>query len=127
MRRPHSPGEVLVATHIDTGHLHNHLVVNSVSCVNGRKLYQDSDDLQQHGKANDEICITHSLSALEPPRKCFRKKQIRLSDGSRSRRTQSTCCSKNAANIKHPGNQYTFPLPVTWKMYHPDRSSMRRF
>ena len=25
--------EVLVATHIDTGHLHNHLIVNSVSCV----------------------------------------------------------------------------------------------
>ena len=30
--------EVIVATHIDTGHLHNHLVVNSVSCANGRKL-----------------------------------------------------------------------------------------
>ena len=38
--------EVLVTTHIDTDHLHNHLVVNSVSCVNGRKLHQNSDDLQ---------------------------------------------------------------------------------
>ena len=37
--------EVLVATHIDTDHLHNHLVVNSVSCVNGRKLHQNAADL----------------------------------------------------------------------------------
>ena len=40
--------EVLVATHIDTGHLHNHLIVNSVSCVDGRKLHQNSADLQHH-------------------------------------------------------------------------------
>lgn len=69
--------EVLVATHIDTDHLHNHLVVNSVSCVNGRKLHQNAADLQQHRKANDEICIAHGLSVLEPPQKHSRKKQMR--------------------------------------------------
>ena len=69
--------EVLVTTHIDTDHLHNHLVVNSVSCVNGRKLHQNSDDLQQHRKVNDEICIAHGLSVLEPPQKRSRKKQMR--------------------------------------------------
>lgn len=69
--------EVLVATHIDTDHLHNHLVVNSVSCVNGRKLHQNADDLQQHRKVNDEICIAHGLSVLEPPQKRSRKKQMR--------------------------------------------------
>lgn len=69
--------EVLVATHIDTDHLHNHLVVNSVSCVDGRKLHQNVADLQQHRKANDEICIAHGLSVLEPPQKRSRKKQMR--------------------------------------------------
>ena len=69
--------EVLVATHIDTDHLHNHLMVNSVSCVNGRKLHQNSDDLQRHRKVNDEICIAHGLSVLEPPQKRSRKKQMR--------------------------------------------------
>jgi len=66
--------EVLVVTHIDTDHLHNHLVVNSVSCVNGRKLHQNAGDLQQHRKANDEICIAHGLSVLEAPQKHSRKK-----------------------------------------------------
>lgn len=45
-QREFSGFEVLVATHIDTDHLHNHLVVNSVSCVNGRKLHQNAADLQ---------------------------------------------------------------------------------
>lgn len=61
--------EVLVATHMDTNHLHNHLVVNSVSCADGRKLHQNAADLQRHRQVNDEICMTHGLSVLEPPKK----------------------------------------------------------
>ena len=37
-RRAFPDYEILVATHVDTNHLHNHLVVNSVSCVTGKKL-----------------------------------------------------------------------------------------
>ena len=34
------PGyEAVITTHIDTNHLHNYLVGNSVSCENGRKLH----------------------------------------------------------------------------------------
>ncbi len=47
--------EVVVATHVDTGHLHNHFVVNSVSCADGHKLHQSYSDLLAHRKANDEI------------------------------------------------------------------------
>jgi len=47
------PGyEVVVATHLDTNHIHNHLVMNSVSCENGRKLHQSADDLLRHRQAN---------------------------------------------------------------------------
>jgi type IV secretory pathway VirD2 relaxase len=43
------PGfEVVVATHIDTDHLHSHLIVNSVSYETGKKLHQSSEDLRQH-------------------------------------------------------------------------------
>lgn len=69
--------EVIVATHMDTGHLHNHLVVNSVSCVDGRKLHQNAADLQRHRQVNDEICIEHGLNVLNPPKKHSRKKQMR--------------------------------------------------
>ena len=59
--------EVLVATHMDTEHLHNHLVVNSVSFQSGKKLHQSAADLQAHRIANDEICVAHGLEILPPP------------------------------------------------------------
>lgn len=69
--------EVVVATHVDTGHLHNHLVVNSVSCKDGKKLHQNAADLQRHRQVNDEICMAHGLRVLEPPEKHTRKKRMR--------------------------------------------------
>ena len=68
--------EVLVATHIDTGHLHNHMIVNSVSCVDGRKLHQNTADLQHHRDMNDQICLAHGLSVLPKSRKHNRKKRM---------------------------------------------------
>ena len=72
------PGyEVVIATHIDTNHLHNHLVVNSVSCENGRKLHQNRDTLMAHRQLNDEICMAHGLRVLEKPEKYSKKKRMK--------------------------------------------------
>lgn len=68
--------EVLVATHIDTDHLHSHLVVNSVSFQDGRKLHQSAADLQTHRIANDEICAAHGLEILPSPQKQVKQKRM---------------------------------------------------
>ena len=68
--------EVLVATHIDTDHLHSHLVVNSVSFQDGRKLHQSAADLQTHRMANDEICAAHGLEILPSPQKQVKQKRM---------------------------------------------------
>ena len=68
--------EVLVATHVDTAHPHNHLVVNSVSFQDGRKLHQSAADLQAHRLASDEICIAHGLEILPPPQRRVRQKRM---------------------------------------------------
>lgn len=68
--------EVVVATHVDTGQIHNHLVVNSVSCVDGKKLHQNTADLQHHRDVNDQICQTHGLSVLPKSQKRSRKKSM---------------------------------------------------
>ena len=68
--------EVLVATHIDTGHLHSHLIVNSVSFQNGKKLHQSAADLQAHRLASDEICLAHGLDILPPPQKQVKQKRM---------------------------------------------------
>ena len=75
-RREFSDFEVLIATHVDTEHLHNHLVVNSVSFQDGRKLHQNAADLQAHRIANDEICAAHHLETLPPPPKQVRQKRM---------------------------------------------------
>ncbi|MBD5154250.1 MAG: relaxase/mobilization nuclease domain-containing protein [Oscillibacter sp.] len=72
------PGyEVVIATHIDTNHLHNHLVVNSVSCENGKKLHQNRDTLLAHRQLNDEICMAHGLRVLEELEKYPKKKRMK--------------------------------------------------
>ena len=68
--------EVLVATHIDTDILHSHLIVNSVSFRDGRKLHQSAADLQVHRQVNDEICIAHGLEILPPPQKQVKQKRM---------------------------------------------------
>ena len=68
--------EVLVATHIDTDHLHSHLIVNSVSFQNGKKLHQSAADLQAHRLASDEICLAHGLDILPPPQKQVKQKRM---------------------------------------------------
>ncbi len=59
------PGhEVVVATHSDTGHWHNHFVINSVAFESGYKLRQHPNTLYELRALNDEVCEAHGLSTL---------------------------------------------------------------
>ncbi len=69
--------EVVVATHVDADHLHSHLVVNSVSWKDGKKLHQNAADLQRQRQISDEICAAHGLTVLEPPKKYALEKKMR--------------------------------------------------
>ena len=64
------PGhEVLVTTHTDTAHLHNHFVINSVHYENGSKLRQSPGTLTKLRALSDGICQQHGLGVLEPYKK----------------------------------------------------------
>ena len=59
--------EAVVATHIDHGHIHAHIVFNSVSCVDG-KMYRD-DFKTYYGDIrgiSNEISQENNLSVIEP-------------------------------------------------------------
>lgn len=58
--------EVLVATHIDKEHLHNHFVVNAYDLETGIKLRANLDLLCELRNKSDEICKAYGLSTLEP-------------------------------------------------------------
>lgn len=56
--------QVLVATHIDKKHLHNHLVVNSVSFENGYKIQMSKKNLQDLKDYSDKLCLEIGTSVI---------------------------------------------------------------
>lgn len=58
--------EVVIGTHLDRGHLHNHIVINSVSFVDGRKYRSVPKTLYQLREVSDRICKENGLSVIIP-------------------------------------------------------------
>ena len=57
--------EVIVATHIDKDHLHNHIVACSYGLESGLKLHYNQFFLSDLRKKSDEICRAHGLNVLK--------------------------------------------------------------
>ena len=57
---------VLVATHSDRDHIHNHFVIDTVHTETGKKLHENKQNMQRLRKINDEVCAEHRLSVLTP-------------------------------------------------------------
>lgn len=57
--------QVVVSIHLNTRHLHNHFVVNSVSFKDGLKYYSNLTNTALLRKISDEICEEYGLSVLE--------------------------------------------------------------
>ena len=57
--------EVIIATHIDRDHIHNHIIVNSVNFENGYKFQSSAHDLQDIKDKSDEICMEYGLTVTE--------------------------------------------------------------
>ena len=75
------PGcEVLVATHMDTEHLHSHLIVNSVHPDTGKKLHFTPNTLEQMRKVSDQICMEHGLTTLKPYQQDRRTQGLRTGE-----------------------------------------------
>lgn len=79
--------QVVVSTHLNTQHLHNHFVINSVSFKDGKKYYSNLTNTALLRKTSDEICEEYGLSVLKE-KTCksginfenFYKKSMRDSD-----------------------------------------------
>ena len=59
--------QVVVATHLDRGHLHNHFVVNTVSWVDGKRYHRTGKDYHDMQAISDELCKRYSLSVIQHP------------------------------------------------------------
>lgn len=57
--------QVLVCTHVDKDNVHNHIILNSVSFVDGSKYHNSKVELALLRKTNDDICSKYGLSIIE--------------------------------------------------------------
>lgn len=62
-----APGfQVIVSTHIDKDHIHNHFIINSVSMKTGRKWEGNKTTLEKNMQPeSDRICKSYGLTTIE--------------------------------------------------------------
>lgn len=71
--------EVIVATHLNTGCLHNHFVINSVSFSDGKRYNDCLESYWCFRRASDEICSEYNLSVIENTQKSATPRNIYFS------------------------------------------------
>lgn len=72
--------EVVVATHLNTDHYHNHFIINATSFVDGKRYCNLDKDIKNLRKTNDEICKSHGLKVLNQSNRrtySFKNRQLR--------------------------------------------------
>ena len=121
--------EVVVATHLDRGHIHNHFVVNSVSMVDGKKFNSCKQSYNEMRKVSDELCIKYGLSVVEKPHKAPRRVQYLAEKNGESHQYDllkfhiDVCLSRSSTfrifmwNMEKMGYQFDFNRPEP-TVYH---------
>ena len=63
-----SEHQVLVATHLNTGTLHNHFVINCVNMWSGKKFNCNEGAYWRFRGLSDELCAEHGLTLIKNPK-----------------------------------------------------------
>jgi len=57
--------QCVVATHMNTAHKHNHIIMNSVNFETGRKFHQSAAEMKLAKEYSNELCRQYGLSSTE--------------------------------------------------------------
>ena len=57
--------QVIVSTHIDKDHIHNHIIINSVNPTTGLKWVNNKSSLRSIWQENDKLCKQYGLTTIE--------------------------------------------------------------
>ena len=72
--------QVVICTHINKENIHNHMIVNSVSFIDGIKYHNSKAQIAFLKEASDRLCLNYGLSIVDTPKankgKEFRQKNI---------------------------------------------------
>ena len=65
--------EVIISTHLNTKHIHNHFVINSVSFKDGKKYYDNHENYALLRATSDAVCEEYGLNIIKE-KQCKRSK-----------------------------------------------------
>ena len=72
--------QVLVCTHINKDNVHNHIILNSVSFIDGKKYHNGNTEIAILREESDRLCNKYGLSIIETEKaqkeKFYREKRI---------------------------------------------------
>ena len=57
--------QIVISTHCDKDHIHNHMIMNSVNYKTGKKFHQTKEDLMRVKEFSNRICREYGLSETE--------------------------------------------------------------
>lgn len=57
--------EFVISTHVDKGHIHNHIIFNATNYMNHKKYHASNWELERMRRESDKICRENNLSVLE--------------------------------------------------------------
>ena len=60
--------QVLVATHCNTGHYHNHFIICATSYKDGTKFHNGKEDYRRMREESDRLCKEYGLSVIRNPK-----------------------------------------------------------
>ncbi len=66
--------EYVIATHIDCGHVHNHIIFNHVNMVTGKCYRANYKTYHQIRRRSDDLCKENKLSVVDPYYESYKKK-----------------------------------------------------
>ena len=65
-------GWEVVVTHMNTDHMHNHIIMNSVDYETGRKYPQSAHEMRMAKEYSNQLCLQYGLSVTETKADPFR-------------------------------------------------------
>lgn len=60
--------QAVIASHVDKGHIHNHIIINSVSHLTGEKYNDCKNSYREIRNHSDELCEQYGLNVISQPK-----------------------------------------------------------
>ncbi len=117
--------QVLVCTHTNKNNIHNHIILNSVSFIDGSKYHNSNVEIALLKRTNDDLCRKYGLSVIETKRALKEKEigQSRIANYNRNSGKMNLIKNDIDEAIKNANKYQDFVNELAQKGYYIKKSN----